>query len=367
MNILFYIGHPAQYHFFKNAARKLVQDGHHIKLLIKTKDILEELLKEDGWEYENIQVKSRGNGKLSIFAASLKRTIRVIGIARRFRADLLAGTDSSVAQAGWFLHRPCITTLEDDYEIICNLARLTYPFTTTILVPDVCKVGKWEKKKVGYDGYMKLAYLHPSRFSPSEEVLEKYGISGKFILLRLAKLTAHHDVGIKGLDVALVGKIIEISKKKGYKIFITSEKELDSQFEQYRLNIRFVDIHHILSFASLLVSDSQSMSMEAAMLGVPSLRFSDFAGRISVLEELESRYHLTYGIKTSEPHLLIDMIEKLLSNDMLKDVFQARRRSMLADKIDVTAFLVWFIEKYPDSLRDLNENNAVQDMFKILR
>ena len=63
------MGHPAQYHFFKHTARRLMQDGYEVKMVIKTKDVLEQLLKEDGWEYVNVQEKMRKNNKLSILIA----------------------------------------------------------------------------------------------------------------------------------------------------------------------------------------------------------------------------------------------------------------------------------------------------------
>jgi len=349
MNILIYLGHPAQYHFIKHTARNLIADGHSVKLLIKTKDVLEDLLKEDGWEYENIQKKFRKNSKLSILTASLNRTYRVLRIALSFHADILVGTDSSIAQAAWLLRKPSITTLEDDIDVIRNLARLTFPFTTSIVVPDVCRVGKWERKKVPYAGYMKLAYLHPRYFTPDPSVPEKYGLSGKYILVRLAKLAAHHDDGIKGLNTDLVNRVIDIAAKEGYKTYISSEVALNAELEAHRLQIHYNDIHHLLAFSSLLISDSQSMSVEAAMLGTPSLRFSDFVGRISVLEELEFKYGLTYGIRTSDHTLLFDKMAEILAMPDVRQEFQSRRQKMLSEKIDVTAFLTGLIENYPDN------------------
>ncbi|MEI7502588.1 MAG: hypothetical protein WCJ61_04840, partial [Paludibacter sp.] len=76
---------------------------------------------------------------------------------------------------------------------------------------------------------------------------------------------------------------------------------------------------------------------------------SDFAGRISVLEELENVYQLTFGVKTKQLEQLILLVNELLSNKNLTELFQQRRQKMLADKIDVTAFFVWFIENYPKS------------------
>ena len=60
-NIVIYLGHPAQYHFIKNTISSLKKDGFNTVVLIKTKDILEKLLKEDGVDFINIQDKVRGN------------------------------------------------------------------------------------------------------------------------------------------------------------------------------------------------------------------------------------------------------------------------------------------------------------------
>jgi hypothetical protein len=40
---------------------------------------------------------------------------------------------------------------------------------------------------------------------------------------------------------------------------------------------------------------------------------------------------------------------------------------MLADKIDVTAFMVWFIENYPLSKNQMKEDPAIQNQFKKLK
>ena len=364
MKILFYLGHPAQFYFSKNIITVLRDRGHSVKILIKTKEMLENLVHLNGFEYENIQDIPRKNNKLSIFYASLVRTKRVLKIAKEFNADILLGTDASIAQAGFLLGRPAITVLEDDYTVIAKLARLSYPFTKSIVVPTVCSVGKWDYKKVSYQGYMKLAYLHPNRFQPEKEIVNEYIGDCKYCLIRLAQLTAHHDEGIKGLNEELVKQIINIAEQKGYKVFISSEGDIDKSLLPYQLKINQSKIHHIMAFASLLISDSQSMSVEAAMLGVPSIRFSDFAGRISVLEELEIKYQLTFGVPTTQPDKLILLIDTLLSDTGLYSVFKDRRTKMLSEKIDVTAFFVWFIENYPQSAKMMRENPDCQNKFK---
>lgn len=363
MKILIYLGHPAQFHFSKNIISQLLADGHGVKILIKTKDVLENLVKLNGFTYQNIQQKPRKNNKYSILWASFARTINVLKIAKKFKPDILMGADSSIAQAGFLLGIPAITVLEDDIEVISKLAKLTYPYTKTIVVPSVCNVGKWSFKKISYQGYMKLAYLHPNHFSPNKEIVNKYIRDDKYCLIRLAQLTAHHDVGIKGLNKKLLMQIIDIAERKGYVVYISSEGDLDANLSSYQLIINQNEIHHIMAYASLLISDSQSMSVEAAMLGIPSIRFSDFAGRISVLEELENKYELTFGISTTHSEYLLQLVDDLLSNEHLNSIFKERRKQMLNEKIDVTKFFVWFIENYPQSTKMMKENSGYQYNF----
>lgn len=364
MNILIYVGHPAQYHFFKNAISILKDQGHKVVLLMKTKDVLEKLIQEDGHDYVNIQPKNRKNNPVSIFLASVMRTCKVVRLVKKHHINILLGTDASIAQAGFLTKKHAVTTLEDDYDVISKLAKLTYPYTSSILVPSVCSVGKWELKKVAYEGYMKLAYLHPNRFLPKNAIKKKYISDDKYCILRLAGLTAYHDAGIKGLNENLVKKIISTITDKGFRVYISAEEELDAQFADYQLKINQSDIHHVLAYASLLISDSQSMSVEAAMLGVPSIRFSDFTGRISVLEELEQKYHLTFGVRTNDADKLLKLTDEILSDPKSHKLFQTCRNKMLAEKIDVTAFLVWFIENYPESATIMKKTSWFQLKFK---
>ena len=82
-------------------------------------------------------------------------------------------------------------------------------------------------------------------------------------------------------------------------IYITSERPLEPQFEKYRIKINPLDMHHVMAFASLYIGDSQTMAAEAGVLGVPFVHFNDFVGRIGYLRELEDKYELGYGIHAS--------------------------------------------------------------------
>lgn len=361
MKVLFYFSHPAQFHFSKHAIEDLKRRNHSVEIIAKTKDVLTTLIEEKGWKYYNIQPKERKQSKFSILFSLLQRDLKLLRFCLRRKFDVLIGTDASLAHIGFLLHIPAITVLEDDYNVIQSLAKLTFPFTTNILTPNVCNVGKWFKKKVGYNGYMKLAYLHPNRFIPNSIALG-LNIQTPFFLIRLSGLKAHHDFGASGITDLMLDQIIQKLAVHG-RVFISTEKVLPKKFQKYVLHIPASRLHHFLYYAELLVCDSQSMAVEAAMLGTPSIRISSFSGKISVLEELEKKYMLTYGFSPDKISNVLQNIDNLLLLNSRKDVFRKRRDLMLDEKIEVTSFLVWFIENYPKSVRILAKNPDFQNQF----
>ncbi len=388
MNILIQLSHPAHFHFYKNVAQTLIQDGHKVFVLIKTKDILEDLCKEAQLPYYNVNAHAHRGSKMGVLWDMIMRDLRIARFCIKHHIQLITGSTPEVAHVGWLLRIPSINTGEDDAAIVPLFGKIAGPFMKCLLSPMSCNNGKQESIAVHYPGFQKLAYLHPKRFTPNAEVLKQYHIDPKkpYFLIRFAKLNAHHDTGVQGISTEVAQHIIDLLSPHG-QIYITSERELEPQFEQYRLHINPLDIHHVMAYATLYIGDSQSMAVEAAMLGVPSLRFNDFVGKkkIGVMEELEHVYGLTYGISSHEPEKLYSKIQELLgliggkaggfdgahlggvrgSFDGvmgLKSEFQARRQRMLADKIDVTAFFTWFIEHYPASAKEAK--NANEEFWK---
>ncbi len=360
---LFYFGHPAQYLFSRETIKKL-NNNHKVILLIKTKDVLEDLVRFDNLEYINILPEERGNSKTAIIKSLLKRIIKIIPIVIKRQPSILISTDASIAIVGKLFGKHVITIIEDDYSIIKSLADLTYSFTSSIFCPNPCTVGKWEHKKVGYYGYMKLSYLHPNIFIPSKKKIESYGLIQPYALIRIARLNAHHDYGIKGLDKNQILDIISYLESRNIKPLISAESGIDEDLKNYELRINVNDIHHVLSFAQILVCDSQSMSLEASMLGIPSIRYSSFAGKISVLEELEHKYKLTYGIKAGEYQVLKEKLDALLNMEDRIRIFSERRSIMLKEMVNVSELFTWFIENYPKSKEILRHNREFQFNFR---
>ncbi len=371
MIILIKLNHPAHYHLFKNFANQMIKKNHDVLFVINEKEILSKLLDESNTKYIKIGIEKFYTKSTTLILESqlinlLKSEIELYNIIKKLKPDFLLGTDVTIAHLGFLTKIPSFVFNEDDIEINKIFCYATYPFCNFIISPLVCNVGRFTHKKIGYDGYQKLAYLHPNYFEGNITILKSdYQKACKKYIIRIVSFSAVHDLEKKhsGLREDLLDKIIFCLKDKG-EIFISSEKEIPKKYRQYKLNINLNDIHHYLYFADLFISDSQSMTVESAILGTPSLRFNSFAGKISVLNELEYKYSLTHSFNINEEEKFLNKLEELLNQDKLKQIYLSRREEMLKEKIDLTSFLIWFFENYPDSLIEYKKNPEIQYRFK---
>ena len=356
MNVLIQLSHPAHFHLYKIVAQNLLADGHQVLFVIKSKDILETLLQNAGLPYVNINQHAHRGSKLGILWDMLVREYRIVKLCRKHKIDLLTGSTPDVAHAGWWLRKWRVNTGEDDAAVVPMFGKIAAPFIQSLVTPTTCNNGKSEPRSSKYPGYHELAYLHPNHFTPDPKIVEAYGIdtSKPYFVMRFASLNAHHDSGIKGINTEIAERLVKILEPHG-RIYITSERPLEPQFEKYRIKINPLDMHHVMAFASLYIGDSQTMAAEAGVLGVPFVRFNDFVGRIGYLRELEDTYELGHGIKASAEgsvDALCERVETLVSMPSAerKATFAARREKMLSDKVDCAKFLTWFIENYPQSV-----------------
>ncbi len=68
-----------------------------------------------------------------------------------------------------------------------------------------------------------------------------------------------------------------------------------------------------------------------------------------------------FNFKKSEG--VIEKAIELINSPYLKEEFQNRRERFLSEKIDVTAFTVWFVENYPESVKIINKIPKYQNRF----
>jgi predicted glycosyltransferase len=354
MKVVVYLHHPAQFHLFKHVISRLLSHGHEVAVFATKKDVLEDLLKEAKIPYRNFVPRGKKDNKFSTFVSMIRQDLGLFGHCLLHRPDLMIGTSAEIAHVGFILRIPNIFVNEDDVSVVPLVGKVIHPFARHLLAPDVCNTGD-PGKTITYRGYHELAYLHPDLFQPDRNIANRYVDSGKrYFLLRFAKLTAHHDTGIRGINASIAGRLIEMLQPHG-KIYITSERELEPEFEPYRLPIRSTDMHHVLAFSSIYIGDSQTMAAEAGCLGVPFIRCNDFVGRIGYLKDLEDHYQLGFGIRPSEEDKLYATLQSLLDNTGLQEEWKRRRTHMLSEKIEVASFFTSLIENYPASVNEVTK------------
>jgi len=363
MKILIGLGHPAHYHLFKNLILHLKNKNVEFSVVTTEKDVLHSLLESDGVPYSKLLQKNFVTNKFIKLKELFISDYKLYQFVKSFKPTLLVGCLHQMAHIGFLTKIDSIFFAEDDFRETYLQGIITYPYIKQIVTPDVIKVPIFQRKLIQYSGYHELAYLHPNNFLPSEEKIKKLiNPESDYFIIRFAQLGAHHDAGKKGITPEVALKLIQILEPNG-KVFITSEKELEPAFEKYRINLDPIDIHHALYYAKLFVGDSQTMTTESAVLGTPALRFNDFAGKLSTLEELEHKYGLTYGFPTSAPDLLYAKIEELVSTKNLREEWHSRKKKMLEDKIDLNAFVIWFLENYPESANIIRNSPEFQARF----
>jgi len=341
---LFYLGHPAHYHNVSVVIQQLEEKGYHIVLVARAKDVLFELL--ESLPYQIIYLKpKKWKGKLSLIATVVKREFVLFRLALKYKPKMLIGTDIVITHIGRILGIHSVILNEDDTKEVPFLAKFGFRYATVVFSPNCCDIFPYNNKKIGYNGYHELAYLHPNYFTPDKsKVAGLFEEGEKYFILRFAELTAHHDEGKKGINLTVAKQLIEKLSPFG-RVYITSERKLEPELEQYRIKIEPKNIHHALNFAQLYIGDSQTMAAEAAVLGTPSIRFNDFVGKLGYLEELEHKYGLTFGISTDKPDALFAKVDELLKDESIKNTFKDRKEKMLKNSVDVAQLWTnYFIE-----------------------
>jgi len=359
MRILIDIGHPAHVHLFKNFAWKMQEKGHKILFTCRDREFVLRLLQVYGFIYENygMYYKSIG-GKIQ---GLIKNELKMFNTAIHFKPDLFLSHGSTIAALTSFLLNKPHISFEDTFNM--EQVKLYLPFTDIVLTGNYPHPSLG-RKEIKYPGYNELAYLHPNVFTPDENVLKELGVekNEKYAIIRFVAWNATHDIGHRGFSNE--NKIKLVKELSTYvKIFISEEGDLPEELKEYQICIKPESIHNILYYAQLLVSESGTMASECAVLGTPSI-YIDNKGRFYT--EDEANYGLINTFKEDDlnQNRAIKKAIEIASHPDIKDEYRGKAQLMLKEKIDVTSLLVWFVENYPESVREVKSPGFSFDRFK---
>lgn len=354
MKILLDIGHPAHVHYLKNLALEMQKRGHEFLFTTRKKEVTEDLLKKYNLNY--ISFGPSYKSKIGKIFGLLRFSYLMMVVSIRFKPDIFINGTFYSAFVSWLLNKHHIS-MEDTGNM--EQVALYRPFTDVILTSS-----SFHKelgiKQIRYNSYHELAYLNPKYYTADEKIYQELGISKnqKYVVLRFISWNASHDVGQSGLDFDLKINLIEFLKKT-YKVFISSESVLPKEFQQYKLAIGPEKIHDVLFYATLYIGEGATMASECAMLGTPAVYVNSMeAGTIDEQE----KYGLLFHFRNSSG--VFEKVSELSFMENLKDEWKRRQQRMIEEKINLTDFLVWFVENYPKSKTILKKNPDYQYQFK---
>ena len=339
MNILIDITHPAHVHFFRNAINKWRKRGNNIIIVARKKDVTLNLL--DAYGYQYICISHHRKGILSLGIELIEHESRLFLMCLRDKPDIFLEIGGTfIVHAAALLGKPSIVFSDTEHAKLSNA--ITYPFTSVLCTPS-SYIGNEGKKHVRYNGSQELAYLHPKYFSPNPDVLKLAGLEEgePYFVIRFISWEAAHDVGLRGLSYDSKCNLVERLSKLG-RVIISSENALPTEFQPYQLPISPSKIHDLLYYSKLYIGEGATMASEAAILGTPSIYVSTL--KDGIIDE-ESKYGIIHQVSDGEK--LINKAIKFAKNPDIKDSWRKKSKLFINSKIDVTAWMVDFVENYP--------------------
>ena len=326
-------------HFFRNFHAEMRARGHELFITARAKEISVELLEQTGLPFQRISTQR--SGAVGLAREMLERSYRLMGIVRRFKPDVLLGImGPSIALVGKLARVPAVIFYDTEFARQTNW--FAYPLAHSVCTPD-CYQEKVRGRHVTYPGYHELAYLHPSRFVPDPARLPAFGVreGERYFLLRFVSWQASHDKGEVGLTDDRKRRLVALLGAHG-RVLISSEGSVPQDLEPLILHGPLADVHHLMAHAQMIVGESATMASEGAVLGVPAV-FIATTSR-GYIDDQERRYGHVRHFTEGEFDPAVDAIGGLLTRGP-REVGSAARARLLADKVDVTAWMIDYIER----------------------
>ena len=339
MRYIFELNHPKHYYQFKYVMRKLKERGHECIVLARDKDVLLKVLEEEKVTYEVFgQHKKKMLGKVLGTFSIIPHYMRIV---KRFKPDVIV---SKASFYGCYCAKRfgCKSAIFPDSEVVKVTNKYVVPLATIVITPETFGLDYGEKHR-RIKGLFEDCYLAPSVFTPDPHVVERYGLEKPYAVFRFVGWYANHDVDNNGFTLEEKKQLVDAVKPYMH-VYLSSEKELPSDLEQYRLPTPASMIHSVLSEADLYLGDSQTMASEAALLGTPAIRSNTFVGPndMTNFKVLENTYGLLRNIKEYDEVLSVVMD---FAKNSRKEEWKAKRNAYYESVGDSNEAIVGLLEE----------------------
>jgi uncharacterized protein len=360
MKIAVFVNTPAEVHFYKNIVASLERDDNQVFVLARDNRGTVALLNELNIPFfqfsrppdpESESITSIPGDVVNAFRYLKERDIDLttgFGTYNTFTARLLKVLDVSF--------NDCEGTVNAERYA---LLKLTYQFTDVFVTPSSFK-SELGSKHLKLESYKELAYLHPNCYTPDPSVFDLLDIpmSQDYSVLRFNALNCSNDLG--GIGLRGTDKIALVKKLSNYgAVFVSSERKVPAPLQEYVLDVPKSRIHDVLSYASLFITETQTMATEAALLGTPTIRIDPLMGDCdSISNELERKFQLLFNVKTASE--VVAKAVQLIEDPHTAEDWQRNRYRLLDRKLEMASLMVSLIEDYSESVAYLNATRVLR-------
>ena len=364
MKVIFLVYHPVDpYIVFETAKNIEKEGGKSFFIIVEKEGIIKKIVNSYGFKNKVIGTsKDSFTGKILNI---LTLVYNINKIVKDFRPDLIFSPATPYSSLACRLNNLPLICWEDTETATFNF-KYSHKRIDSLLLIDSFYKELPSDNIIRFNGYKELAYLHPNVFNADDGILDELGLkkSDRIILMRFSALNAMHDIGLKSEadtnDDKILDFIHKVENEYKAKVFISvTERDLDDRFNKYKLEINPSKYIHLLSFCSLYIGEGTTTASEAGVLGVPWIVLRDKP--LGYLIDQEEKYGL--GFRTENIDIALQRSEEFLQDD-IKLKWAKKKNRLLADKIDVSAFITWFLKNYPQSHNIMKKNPNYQNSFK---
>ncbi len=365
MKVLFIVYHPVDPYIVFETAKKIEEEGGKVFFIVVEKEgIIKTIV--DTYNFENSVIGKSRNSFVGKILNTFTLVYGVNRIIRKIRPDLIFSPATPYSSLACKFNNIPLVCWEDTETATFNF-KYSHKRIDSLLLVDSFYLNPPTNCIIRFNGYKELAYLHPNIFKPDVSILESLGLkkSDKIVLMRFSALNAMHDIGLNSEvltnDDKILSFILKLESEYGAKVFISiTERDLDERFNKYKLNIEPTKYTQLLSFCTLYIGEGTTTASEAGVLGVPWINIQKT--KRGYLIDQEENYDLGYRIENIDSAM--QKAEELLENNSIKSDWEVKRKRLIEEKIDVSAFFTWFIKNYPESHKIMKENPDYQNKFK---
>lgn len=276
MRFVFFANTPAHVHLYRHAVGRLADAGHDVLVLARDYGCTVALL--EGYDVQHRVYGACGTTKGSLFRNLPRHYANVLPAVRSFDPDVIFGVGAYAAHAGLVSRSPAVLVLDSEPTSIDHA--ISRPFAAAFLTPHAFQKDLGESH-YQFRGFCETAYLHPDVYEPNPAIRDDLGLGAdeEFVLLRFNAFGSHHDVGQSGFTPEQRRRLIEAFAEHAT-VFVSDEGgTLDlGSLPAREFDVHPALLHDALSAARLVVTDTQTVCTEAALLGTPVVRSNSFVG-----------------------------------------------------------------------------------------